>query len=299
MGRAPSFVKGIYAAVPTPFADDGELSLDNLERNLQMWLISPLNGFLVLGSTGEFAHLGFDEKLQVIEAAVRAAEERPILAGTGAHATRETVALSAAAAELGAAAVLVIAPFYHGRVLSAGALYDHFVTVAEAVDVPVILAHEPQLTAVELSVDLVCELAGHPNIVGIKDASGDLARLAQLVDETPEGFAVLSGSGHLLHPALQAGAAGAVLAVAAVAPWEAWEIYNLWQERRHDEAAALQRRLNVVERLVARYGVGGIKGLLRMTGYYGGPPRPPLPAVDEADLDDMRAALKEVRMLGC
>ncbi|HEX6989687.1 MAG TPA: dihydrodipicolinate synthase family protein, partial [Bacillota bacterium] len=273
MGKAPDFLRGIFAAVTTPFTEDGDLSLDNLERNLQMWLVSPLQGFLVLGSTGEFVHLSFDEKLQAVEAAVRAAEERPVLAGTGSHSTRETVELSAAAASLGAAAVLVITPFYHGRVLRDAAMYDHFVAVADAVDVPVVLYHNPRLTAVDLSVTLVSELAAHPNIVGIKDSSGDLARLAHLVDETPEGFAVLTGSGHLLHPALQAGASGAVLAVAGVAPWECCEIYSLWREGKHDDAAALQRRLNVVERVIRRYGIGGIKGLMRMIGYYGGPPR--------------------------
>lgn len=299
MGAAPDWLKGVFAAVTTPFADDGDVSLDNLERNLQMWLVSPLNGFLVLGSTGEAAHLGFDEKLQVMEAAVRAAEERPVLIGTGADSTRETVALSAAAAQLGAAGVVVVTPSYFGRTLSDQALAGHFLAVADAVDVPVILYQYPQLTGVHLGVEVVAELAAHPNIVGIKDSSGDLANLARLVDAVPPGFAVLTGSGYLLYPALQAGAAGAVLAVAGVAPWEAGEIYQLFREGKHDEAAALQRRLNVVERLIQRYGIGGIKGLMRMIGYYGGIPRPPLPPIDESDLDDMRVALKEVRMLGC
>jgi len=299
VGRAPDFLKGVFAAVTTPFDDDGQVSIDNFERNIKMWLVSPLHGFVVLGSTGEFVHLDYDEKLRVMEAAVRAAEERPVIVGTGAPSTREAVALSAAAAQLGAKAVLVVTPYYFGPTLDDRALIKHYLTVAESVDVPVILYSYPRLTGVSLSVEAVVELAGHPNIAGIKDTSDDLARLARLAAETPPDFAVLTGSAHLLYAGLQAGAAGAILAVAGVAPWECCEIYDLWRQGKHEEAAALQRRLDVVERLIRRHGIGGLKGLMRMVGYYGGAPRPPLRAVDEEDLDAMRAALKEVRMLGC
>ena len=299
MGKAPDFLRGIFAAIPTPFTDDGDLSLDNLERNVKMWLISPLNGFLALGSTGEFAHLTFDEKLEVIEATVRASEERPVIAGTGANATRETVALTLAAADLGADAVMVVTPFYYGKRLDAAALRDHYETVADASPVPVLLYNIPQLTGVDLPVELVSELAQHPNIVGIKDSSGNLPKLGRLIDETPDGFAVFTGAAELLYPALNLGAAGAILALANVAPWECCEVLQLWQDGRHEEAVALQRRLNAVSRVVERYGIGGIKGLLRLVGYYGGPPRPPLRAIDEEDLDQIRAVLKEVRMLGC
>lgn len=298
MGRAPDFLKGVFAPVTTPFVD-GRPSLDNLQRNIQMYLTSPLDGFVVLGSTGEFPLLRFEEKLEIIAAAVEAAEERPVLAGTGCPSTAETIELTHAAAERGARAALVIAPYYFRRLMDADALREHYTAVADASPIPVLIYHFPQNTGVELPVDLVLELADHPNLVGLKDSSEDLVRFGLVAASAPEGFALMVGSAALLLPALVLGAAGGILAFADVAPWECCEIYRLYREGRWAEAQALQRRVTAVAGRLARYGVPGIKALMDLQGYFGGEPRPPLLPLAEDERDAIRGLLKEHRLLGC
>ncbi|MEX2356530.1 MAG: dihydrodipicolinate synthase family protein [Thermaerobacterales bacterium] len=290
---------GVFAAITTPFVDD-ELSLENLERNIQMWLISPLNGFVALGTTGEFASLTFEERLQVITRSVEAAEGRPVIAGTGCPSTLETVALTLAAAERGAQAALVVPPYYHWEAMNDAALYEHYTAVADAAPVPVILYNFPAAARVTLTPDLVAELAVHPNIIGMKDSSSDLARFGEHLARTPDDFALMTGSSSLLLPAMVMGAAGGILALANVAPWECCELYELVRDGKMEEAAALQRRLTrVTEKVGGEYGIPGIKALMAMLGYFGGAPRTPMLAIDDADLDDIRMTLKEVRMLGC
>lgn len=299
MAKSLEFLKGIWAPIITPFYDDGSLSVDNLARNIKMWLLSPLNGFVVLGSTGEFPLLTYAEKLAVITAAVEAAEEKPVLAGTGCNSTAETVELTLAAAEKGVDGVLVITPYYFSAMMTERALEKHYVSIADASPVPVLLYNFPQNTGVDLSVDLIADLANHPNIVGIKDSGGDFTKLGRIIAVTPPDFRVFTGSAtHLLH-ALELGAAGGILAIANVAPWECGEIYQSFQNGKLQEAVEMQRRLNAVVAAVGRFGIPAIKGLLRMLGYYGGPPRPPLQPISEEELDEIRVVLREVRMLGC
>jgi len=292
--------RGIFLPITTPFVDD-EVSLDNLERNVQMWLIAPAAGFVVLGTTGEFPHLTFEEKVAVVGAAVAAAEDKPVIAGTGANSTRETIALTQAAAEQGARAVMVGTPYYyHYRPeLKADALYDHFTAVADASPVPVLLYNFPARTGIVLDPDLVAELAQHPNIAGMKDSSRDLAMFAEYAAAVPDDFALLIGNASLLLPALTLGARGGILALANVAPWECHELYDLVRQNRLEEAAVLQRRLSLVNAKLSRYGIPGIKALLTMLGYFGGEPRRPMLPLSQDELDDIRATLKEVRMLGC
>lgn len=299
MGKAAEIFQGVFAPITTPFTDDDALSLDNLERNIQMWLISPLNGFVVLGTTGEAAHLTHQEKLQVIAATVRAAEERPVIAGTGANSTAETIALTEAAAGLGVAAVMVVTPYFFGSGLGAEQLSEHYEAVADASPVPVFLYNIPPFTGVNIAPDLVAELSHHPNIVGIKDSCGNLRQLGEIIEKVPADFAVFTGAPELLLPALSLGARGAILGIANAAPWECCEVYELFHAGKFEEAAALQKRLNVVAGAVEQFGIGGLKALLQMLGYYGGNPRRPLRPADITDLDQIRAALREVRMLGC
>lgn len=293
------FLHGIWAPITTPFDEDGALSVDNLQRNVNMWLISPLNGLVVLGSTGEFPMLTFEEKLTAIEATVAAAEERPVLAGTGCNSTAETLELTLAAAERGVQGVMVVTPYYFGGLMDDLALEKHYTTIADQSPVPVLLYNYPQNTGVDISVELVAELAHHPNIVGIKDSGGNFAKLGQLIAATPDDFRVFTGApSHLVH-ALAIGAAGGILGLANVAPWECAEIYQLFMEGKYQEAYDLQRRLNVVDAAAGRYGVPGVKALLTMVGYYGGPPRSPLQPLTHEELDEIRVQLREVRMLGC
>ena len=294
-------LSGIWAPLLTPFDRDEELDLEALAFNVQLYGQTPLRGYVALGTTGEFVHLTDDERGRVIETVVRAAraDQRPVIAGVGGHATRVAAELARRAGEAGAAAVLVWPPFYYKAKMTADALLDYFTAVADASPVPVVLYHIPQNTGVALSPALVGELAAHPNIAGIKDSSGQPVQTIAFLREGGPGFQVLVGATTALLAGLAAGAAGGILATANIAPWECCEVYEHARAGRWAEAAEVYRRVAAVDEAVARLGIGALKAVAEMLGYRAGPPRRPLTRPDEAELDQLRLLLRDQKLLGC
>jgi 4-hydroxy-2-oxoglutarate aldolase len=275
---------GIHAPIPTPFDADGELDLDALDRHVTRLAASPLAGLLALGSNGEAAMLTDDEGARVLER-VRAAwpSTRPLLAGVGRESTRGTVRAARRAAELGADAVLVRPPSAFRSHVGPDALNAHFRAVADASPVPVLLYNLPGATGFSLTAATVEQAAGHENIAGMKETSADLERLAEFAAIRPGDFVVLSGWAPVLYPALASGAAGGILAVANVVPDQCVELYEHVRAGRHAEAAALQRRLTPLARLVTTgHGIAGLKFALDRLGGGGGHVRAPLSSVDQA-----------------
>src|SRR5690606_34036791 len=170
--------------------------------------------------------------------------------------------------------------------------------VADASPVPVLLYNFPARTGIVLDPDLVAELAQHPNIAGMKDSSRDLAMFAEYAAAVPDDFALLIGNASLLLPALTLGARGGILALANVAPWECHELYDLVRQNRLEAADVLQRRVGLVTAKLSRYGITGITALLTELGYFGGEPRRTMVRLSPGDLDDIRATLWVVRVLG-
>ncbi|QIA27098.1 dihydrodipicolinate synthase family protein [Thermaerobacter sp. PB12/4term] len=292
---------GIWAPLVTPFAEDESLDLEALAFNVQLYGQTPLRGYVALGTTGEFVHLSDEERGQVIETVVRAAraDDRPVIAGVGGHATRVAIEQARRAADAGAAALLVWPPFYYKARMQAEALIDYFTAVADASPVPVILYHIPQNTGVNLSPAVVGELAAHPNIAGIKDSSGQPAQTIAFLREGGPRFRVFVGSTTALLAGLAAGAAGGILAAANLAPYECCEVYDHARAGRWAEAAEIYRRVAAVDEMVAGMGLGALKAVLDMLGYRGGHPRRPLVRPDEPRLDPLRLLLREQRLLGC
>lgn len=272
-------LRGVLPPIPTPFQPDGTLALDSLQANLVRWNATGLTGYLVLGSNGEAPHLAPEEKRVVLETAREAIPlEQVLVAGTGEASTQATIATTRMAAEAGADCALVITPsFYRGQ-MTPEVLADHYRAVADASPIPILLYNVPAFTGVNLPPEAVSSLSEHENIIGIKDSLGDLAQLARILRETPEDFTVLVGSGPVFYPALCLGAHGGILAVACLLPQLCVAIAEAVQEDRHEAARAGQLALLPVARLVtAVHSVGGLKAGLDHLGYYGGPPRPPLP----------------------
>ncbi|HEY8487463.1 MAG TPA: dihydrodipicolinate synthase family protein, partial [Thermaerobacter sp.] len=271
-------LQGIWAPLVTPFTADEAVDLEALAFNVQLYGQTPLTGYVALGTTGEFVHLTDEERGQVIETVVRAAraDDRPVIAGVGGHATRVAVEQARRAAEAGAVALLVWPPFYYKAKIDRDALIDYFTAVADGSPVPVILYHIPQNTGVNLSPAVVAELAGHPNIVGIKDSTGQPAQTIAFLREAGPGFRVMVGSTTALLAGLAAGAAGGILATANIAPYECCEVYDHARAGRWADAAEAYRRVAAVDEVVARMGLGALKAVLEMLGYRGGYPRRPL-----------------------
>jgi 4-hydroxy-2-oxoglutarate aldolase len=200
-----------------------------------------------------------------------------MIAGTGCESTRETIALTRQAAQVGADAALVLTPHYYGSKMTPDCLVRHYQAVADASPIPILLYNVPGFTHVDVDAATIARAAHHPNVAGIKDSGGNLAKLADVVRLTGPDFQVLAGSAGFFLAGLAVGAVGGVLALANVAPQECIGIYRLFKAGQWDEAAELQRRMVPVNAAVtARFGVAGLKAAMDMLGYYGGPVRSPL-----------------------
>lgn len=290
-------LSGILPPLTTPFDATGDLDLEALRRNIQGYAAAPLAGYVVLGSNGEFVHLSRAEKEALIALCVEEAGDRPVLAQVGEGGLRETVALAARAAELGAAGVLAVTPHYYRGQMQDRALIDFYRTLADESGVPVLLYNIPQNTGVNCAPAVIEACAEHANIVGIKDSAGNLGQITEYVERAAEGFAVLNGSSALGTAAFAAGAVGAVLAAADVLPFEMCDLWALCRDGRWKEAHALEARLRPVLRRMSRLGVAGTKLGMDLMGYRGGLPRAPLAPVGDAQREDLVDALREAGLI--
>jgi 4-hydroxy-2-oxoglutarate aldolase len=258
------------------------------ERNLDGYARHALAGYLVLGSNGEANVLELPEKLELIAAARRRAGNRVLIAGTGLESTRATIELTRKAADLGADAALVLTPHYFKARMTDEALRRHFVAVADAAPIPVLVYSVPVVTGLLASVGLVTQLAGHPNIAGIKESSGDVALLGRIVSGAPEAFAALCGSGPVAYPALCVGASGGVLAFACCAPGVACALYEAFQRGDHARARRIQAEaVPLAQAVTSGNGVAGLKAAMDLAGFSGGSVREPLLPASPTTRDEL------------
>lgn len=284
-------IAGIFPALTTPF-EKGRLSIPALKSNIERYNRFDLSGYLVLGSTGESDLMDEKEGMSAIEAVRTTARKgRIIVAGTGMSSTRSTIKFTNKAADAGADFGLVVTPFYYKGQMTAKVLGEYYREVADHTKVPILMYNVPKFTGLDLPLDTVLSLAEHPNIAGIKDSSGNLAVLSEIIKACPAGFSILQGMGSVLFPSLAMGAKGAILALTVMAPAETVEIYRLAQERDYAKAREIQYRvLTVNQKIVGIYGIPGIKYALDLLGYAGGDPRPPLKPVGE----EVRRAIRKI-----
>ncbi len=288
-------LRGVFPPIPTPFDAEGEVHPQALVENLERWNQYDLGGYVVLGSNGEAPYVTNEEKVRVWEMARRAIPAGKLLiAGTGCESTRQTIALTRRAAEAGADAALAVTPHYYTGGMTADLLIRHYQAVAEASPIPVLIYNVPGFTGVNTDAATLARAAEHPNIVGVKDTSGNITQIADTVRLAHPGFQVLAGSANFFFAGLAVGAVGGILALANVAPVQALEIYRLFREKQWDEAAELQRRMLPVNAAVTtRFGIAGLKAALDMLGYYGGPVRSPLLDLTAAGRQALRDILIE------
>lgn len=288
----PSLPPGVYAPVPTPFTGRGDVDVACLRQAFDRWMTSPLAGFVILGSNGEAPLLDEDESDRVIAAAREVIPAgRPLVAGTGRESTRATANACVRAARLGADAVIVRTPGFFKSPMTTDVFVRHYQTVADASPVPVVLYNFTAVTGVNIAADAVGRLAAHPNIIGIKESGGDVAQIADFVQAGGPSFSVFAGSSTSFYASLCVGARGGILALACVLPDACAQLLDLVRAGRHDEAAALQRQLVPMARLLSRFGVAGMKAALQLTGSDVGDPREPLPTLSEEGRQALRAAL--------
>ncbi len=291
-------LEGIYPPIATPFDSNGELYRAKLRHNVEKWNRTALAGYVVCGSTGESVMLTTEEKVQLWEwVAEYAAPGKLLMAGTGVESVRETVALTNRAAAIGYQAVMVRTPHYYKNMFARGeaqALY--YRAVADQAKIPLMIYNWPQATGVDIPAETVAALSEHPNIIAIKESSGNIEKVMQMIREVKPGFQVLVGSAPTLWPSFAVGAVGAVLAYANAAPYSTISIWEAHRGREVEAARDWQNRIARASWLVTvKYGIPGLKHAMDLNGYYGGPVRLPLaPPTPEAkrEIEDAFRDLK-------
>lgn len=293
-------LRGIALPFITPFDARGEVNKRALGLNIETWNNLDVTGYVALGSTGERVNLEERKSLEIIQMARAVVPPRlTFIVGVGQQSTLVTIDEVRATAEAGADAVLVITPHFYRAEMTQEALVNHYRAVADASPVPVLLYNASPFTGMTIQPETIARLAEHENIVGVKDSSGDVVALAETVRLVPEEFAVLTGSGQALYPALCVGAKGGILAVGCIAPRLAVEIYEAFQAGEHERARELQKKLTHLTRgVIGRYGIGGLKAALDMLGYVGGSVRAPLQDASAEARREIARVLRETGLLG-
>jgi 4-hydroxy-2-oxoglutarate aldolase len=288
---------GVFAALTTPFAHDGSVSLSDLKHNVQRYNQTDLAGYVALGSTGESVLLTRAEMDGIlITVKESAAKGKKLLAGAGAESTAETIERTKRAAELGYDAALVKTPHYYKPAYKPEVLIAHYRRVADESPIPVMLYSIPQFTGIALAAADVAALAEHPNIIGIKDSSGNVQGVAEIVAATPPAFQVLVGSAASVYPSMVIGARGAILALACALPEKCVALFDLVRQAHHEKARELQSILLRASKLiVSEMGIAGVKFAMDQRGYRGGLPRLPLVPLHQEQkkrLNDFLATLE-------
>lgn len=290
--------KGVFAALTTPFIGD-EISLEKFRENIQKYNSFDLAGYVILGSTGESVYLSDEESEKLVQTAkVTASQGKKIIVGTARESTKATLEFTNKIAEIGIDAALIRTPSYFKSLMGEEALKKHFITLADQSKIPVIIYNIPRNTGISVESNLLIELSEHVNIAGIKDSSGNLSLLEEVIPHIPTHLNFLLGAGSLFLPGLLLGARGGILALAAVVPGECVKLYNMFLEKKLDDAHKLQLELTPLNKaIIQTFGIPGLKYTLDRLGYYGGTPRLPLLPIDKEGKREIDAILDKIGLL--
>ncbi|MDH4138278.1 MAG: dihydrodipicolinate synthase family protein [Anaerolineae bacterium] len=299
MVKAGVSLRGVFTPIVTSFDEHGQVAHHKLEFNLGKWNQTGLSGYIVLGSNGENVFLNEQEKVDVLKTARQAIpKEKLMIAGTACESTVNTIALTEKAAEIGADAAIIINPSYYKSQMSVRVLANHYRLIADASPIPIIIYNLPPATGIDLSADLLVELSQHPNIIGVKDTSGNMPKMGETIRMADPSFQVLAGSANFFYPSLSIGVTGGILALANVAPDESVELFGLFNAGEIEKGRDLHLRLLPVNlAITSRFSIGGLKAALDMVGFYGGPPRLPLLPLDDERRQEMQNILKTAGLL--
>jgi 4-hydroxy-2-oxoglutarate aldolase len=287
-------LKGIFTPLATPFDEEGEFAPEKLVSNINKLNQTGLSGYVVLGSNGEYVYLSEKEKIEVLKIARQVIpKQKLMIAGTGCESTRNTIALTLQAAQIGADAAIIVNPSYYKSEMTVPVLAAHYQKIADVSPIPVIIYNFPPGTSIDLSAELLVRLSHHPNIIGVKDTGGIMPKMGETIRQVASGFQVLAGSASFLFPSLAIGAVGGVLALGNIAPSECLEIYRLFGAGDIENGRALHLRMLPINAAVTtRFGVSGLKAAMEMLGYQGGLPRSPLLPLPEPQKQELYTILK-------
>jgi 4-hydroxy-tetrahydrodipicolinate synthase len=283
--------QGIITPIITPMNPDESVNTTELRAQINRQIRCGVNGLFCLGTNGEVYALSLEEKLEIMKTLVQEVKGRvPVYAGTGCIRTSDTIDLSIRAKEIGVDAISVVSPYYVA--VSQDDIYDYYSEIAQAVDLPMILYNIPARTGNNIDYKTVKKLAKYPNVVGVKDSSGNFDNTLRYLENTDPRLSILAGSDSLILWTLLAGGVGAIAGTANVFPEIAVNIYKLWSEGRMEEAKAVQFSLRPFRDVMAMGNPNSVvKRAMNLLGYPVGPARRPVSGTGSQSIDD---ALKKV-----
>jgi 4-hydroxy-2-oxoglutarate aldolase len=292
-------LSGVFAPITTPFTESGEVNYDGLKKNMATYAASKLNGYLALGSNGENKSLTMDEKFRVLEIIVKnKGAHQTVMTGCIAESTRETISIARKAEEIGTDYITLLPPNYFKAQMTDAVLATYFSEVADAVGKPCLLYNAPQFSGgVVLSTNLVKQMSGHGNIVGVKDSS-NAASVDNYLLSCPADFAILAGSANYLVSAMLNGALGGIVSLGNIFPDECWKLWHLIATQHYEDGFAFNKKILKVSRSVSgKGGVSAVKAAMDMAGLIGGYPRRPLLPLTQQAKDELKAVLEGEGML--
>jgi len=289
--------RGLFTAIITPFDKDGNLDEDGLRGNIDFQIENKVDGIVPVGTTGESATLSEEEHKRVVEIAIDQANGKClVLAGTGSNSTTEALEYTKHAKDVGADAALMISPYYNKPTQEG--VYQHYKKIAESVDIPIILYTVPSRTMVNIEPETTKRLSEIPNIVGIKDASGNLNQVSREIMECGKNFTVLSGDDSLNLPIIALGGKGAISVVSNVVPGMMSEFIGYALNGNFDKARKLHYRLYVLFKILfIETNPTPVKSAMEMMGMAAGDPRLPLVPVSKANREKIRKVLENLDLV--
>ncbi len=286
--KKPIFT-GAGVAIVTPF-ENGKVNYEELGRLIDFQIENSTDAIIICGTTGEASTMPDKEHLEVIEYAVaKTAHRVPVIAGAGSNDTAHGVELSRGAQKLGADGLLIVTPYYNKA--NTSGLIQHFNAYSKAVDIPIILYNVPSRTGVNISMEVLKEVAKAENVVGIKEASGNISYAAEVAYTCPD-LPIYSGNDDMIVPILSLGGKGVISVLSNVMPQETHDICQLYFDGKVKESAALQIKLfDLVQKLFIEVNPVPVKTALNMMGFRAGDLRLPLGEMSEANREKLRAAM--------
>src|SRR5712675_2167478 len=285
---------GVFPYLVTPVDASGQIRCNVLGRLCDDLIKAGVHGLTPLGSTGEFAYLNNAQRMTVVQATIEAAAGRvPVVAGVASTSIADAVAQAKSYQKRGADGILAILEAYFP--LADAQVVSYFRSIADAVNIPVVIYTNPQFQRSDLSLDVIARLAAHPRIGYIKDASTNTGRLLSIMNRCGDAIQVFSASAHIPAAVMLIGGVGWMAGPACIIPRQSVELYDLCRAARWDEALALQRRLWRINEVFARYNLAAcIKAGLAIQGYDVGDPVPPQPALTAGERKAVEAVLREM-----
>jgi len=282
--------KGIFPAIITPFNSEGDVEFRYLRDVARFHMEKGVHGFFVCGSAGEGPLMSTEQRKTVAEALLKETSGRvPVIVHVGSTNTREAVELAKHADESGAAAVGAVSPFYFKPDLEG--LIDHYRMIAEAIEIPVLIYNIPQNSGFNMTPEIIKKLCEIDNVGGVKDSSGNLTQIQEIIETAPRPITVINGADPLLFAALMVGADGQISGIANIVPELLVDLYEAYVKGEYGKALDLQNKIDEVKRIVAGLPIAPLKAALELRGIRAGVPKRPLRPLNQSEISTLRDRL--------